>query len=317
MFRILLFFLLTLIFFPTPSYSVSFWECTFATVSETLLPGTGYLYLGHYDKALTLGLTRWYLRTEADKNYQHDDFQQDSNDIYDFNEEEGRVDIYLTKETAMYDYHAYTHLMLSSVSVYDLVDTGCEQNTDTYWHFLAPFRFDRFGGNLSFWGPLAGEVVYLESDSTETTYHLEDGFRKHELYQLKLQREYLSGIGEELLFRGVIQKQLFRFFSGTFSKTVSRWSAIVLASLVFGATHDGEGFNVDSQGAFLSGLYLGWLAQPSDGVFDLTESIALHSWWNLVTTYYEFAHAREAPLDKSQAGVRRLNLPLISWRYRF
>ncbi|MGD0674318.1 MAG: CPBP family intramembrane glutamic endopeptidase [Polyangiaceae bacterium] len=63
------------------------------------------------------------------------------------------------------------------------------------------------------------------------------------------------GVGEELLFRGLIQTQLARRWG--------RWPAIGTASLAFGLIHVDP---VQGSLAFVAGLFLGWVADRFGGV---------------------------------------------------
>ena len=68
------------------------------------------------------------------------------------------------------------------------------------------------------------------------------------------------------------------------SAAVARHLGVFSASLVFGAAHSGAGFSANSGFAFLYGVYLGYVYQPSTKEFDLT-TIAIHSWWDIIVAY--------------------------------
>jgi uncharacterized protein len=80
---------------------------------------------------------------------------------------------------------------------------------------------------------------------------------------------FMAGVGEEALFRGVVQE--------TLARSVSDWTAILLAALLFGAAHW-----VSLAYAVLAavvGVYLGTLYQVTDG---LLAPILAHSLYDLV-----------------------------------
>jgi membrane protease YdiL (CAAX protease family) len=94
----------------------------------------------------------------------------------------------------------------------------------------------------------------------------------------------LAGVGEELLFRGVIQT------------LVGRWTSpligLVIASLIFGALHAVSRLYFIL--ATLTGAYLGWLLVQFD---DLTVPIVAHGLYDFVAfVYLTRTQESEAPL---------------------
>ncbi len=83
----------------------------------------------------------------------------------------------------------------------------------------------------------------------------------------------LAGVGEELLFRGVVQRAL--------ESPLGLWPALVVASLIFGAVH---AINASyAVFATLMGIYLGWLWVVSG---NLLVPIAAHAAYDFVTLVY-------------------------------
>lgn len=87
---------------------------------------------------------------------------------------------------------------------------------------------------------------------------------------------FIPGLGEELIFRGIIQKELYRYFK-------SPWVAIIVASLIFSAMHfQFAGFLP----RFFLGMILGLLFYWTN---NLWTSILVHSFNNafqVILTYF-------------------------------
>jgi uncharacterized protein len=99
----------------------------------------------------------------------------------------------------------------------------------------------------------------------------------------------LAGLGEELLFRGVVQS------------VVARWSTpimgLAVASIVFGAFHAVS--VVYFALATMAGAYLGWIVLASQ---DLLPAIVAHGIYDFIALLYlsQGMFARDAGLAKSQ-----------------
>jgi len=65
--KLLIFTMLVGIFIPVSAWGVSGFGCIGATVAEYLIPGLGYGILGHYDKMLVLGGSRWIVLNNTGK----------------------------------------------------------------------------------------------------------------------------------------------------------------------------------------------------------------------------------------------------------
>lgn len=83
----------------------------------------------------------------------------------------------------------------------------------------------------------------------------------------------LAGLGEEMLFRGVLQV--------VFGRRLDNWSALALASLLFGLLHAIT--PTYAVLATLMGAYLGWLFMRSD---NLLVPILAHTLYDVVALIY-------------------------------
>lgn len=111
------------------------------------------------------------------------------------------------------------------------------------------------------------------------------------------------GIGEESLFRGYLQSSL--------SEILSPWGGIIVSSLAFGAVHipnalllepedrqDYYTINLPLITGF--GLYLGWLTHKNHS---LKESVALHTWYDLVALTAGVLASRAAITGRSEFAI--------------
>lgn len=87
-----------------------------------------------------------------------------------------------------------------------------------------------------------------------------------------------AGIGEEILFRGLLQAGLSRWWSGVTGGWGFAW---VLSALIFGACHWISG--VYALLAVFAGLYLGWLLIATD---NLLVPITAHAMYDLAALVY-------------------------------
>jgi hypothetical protein len=97
----------------------------------------------------------------------------------------------------------------------------------------------------------------------------------------------LAGLGEEMLFRGVIQQRLASYFGGE----SGTWAALVVTSAVFGLLHAITWTYAIL--AALIGFYLGWLWVATG---NLLVPIATHALYDfLVLVYLVRLQGRQAP----------------------
>ena len=301
------------------------WACVGYSLAELVLPGLGYGLMGDFDKMLIFGGLRW---SASAKYYDYSNssrYQEEIDDIYkDSKLENGktRTDIYYSKETFYGRSYLSIYNNLSFITFYDLYDGNCEENPKTYGLVFSPFRIWDYGMEPTFWAPTI-YVATTPMDGDLVNYHVDQDLSRDQMLRQSLLQFQLVGIGEEMLFRGVIQRSLFNIYSKGFSKGFSRWSSILTASALFGAAHTGQGFTAMPAAAFIMGVYLGWLYHPADGEFNLVEPIAVHSWWDTILVHRmisesQFTERSEGETAKNanlSAGSRFY--PLFGLRVRF
>jgi len=120
------------------------------------------------------------------------------------------------------------------------------------------------------WRPLAD----LSRQAEQLLMPLLAGVRPVELVLVAL----AAGIGEELLFRGLMQDGLARWWSGHWAGWLAAW---LLTSLVFGICHWISGMYALL--AFLAGLYLGGLLLIFD---NLLVPVTAHAMYDLAALLY-------------------------------
>jgi len=98
-----------------------------------------------------------------------------------------------------------------------------------------------------------------------------------------------AGLGEELLFRGVLQAQLALAWTG--------WAAVVTSSVLFGLVH----LITPAYAALaaLIGAYLGWLTLSSG---NLLPSILVHTLYDFVALLYLLQRSRDSDSPVGGAG---------------
>lgn len=138
---------------------------------------------------------------------------------------------------------------------------------------LAPFRWEHLSRPTTFVPLLALAVGLAAADPDERyVFARQGGLTRDELaLGLTAQMEMVA-VGEESLFRGVINHSLSR-------RLGPRWG-VGLSSVVFGLAHSGTGGTATPAAATLFGLYAGLLHQRN--AYALGENVALHFWWNLL-----------------------------------
>jgi len=318
------FILLVATLFPLNAWAISSLGCSAAVLGELFIPGAGYVFLGDYDKAIVFGGARWMTGLKAYEYSQSSDYEKDPDKIYKITpvqDDTDKVDVFLSRET----FYANTYNSISSnlalITFYDLYDGGCQNNSKTYSEIFSPFQFYKFGGDWTFWAPTS--YIALTPDvGSNVTYHVDSDLTREEMRRASFVQYQLVGVGEEMLFRGVIQRSLYKMFSGWLSQGVARWSSIVTASAIFGAAHSGQGFSASSGTAFAMGMYLGWIYHPAEGDFDLNQAIAVHSWWDVILTdrmlrgssFVERQSGENAQNTTARAGR---TIPLFAFSYRF
>ena len=314
-----------LVMASNPSRAAESWACAGYTLAEYLIPGLGYGLMGDFDKMLIFGGLRWGASAKYYSYSQSPNYQEDIEEIYketELEDDKTRTDIYFSKETFYGRSFASIYSNLTFITFYDLYDGNCEENPETYGLIFSPFRIWDYGTEPTFWAPTiyAGAVPM---DGDLVTYHVDPDLTRDQMLRQSFLQYQLVGVGEEMLFRGVIQRSLFNLYSKGFSKGFSRWSSILTASAIFGAAHTGQGFTATPAAAFLMGVYFGWLYHPADGDFNLVEPIAVHSWWDTILVHRMLSESQFAERSEGETA-KNANLasgsrfyPLFGFRSRF
>lgn len=106
-------------------------------------------------------------------------------------------------------------------------------------------------------------------------------------------------VGEEALFRGVIQSGI--------SRKVGKTGGLLLGTLIFGAMHVGPAFTLDGEdrrnflryrlpAVVAAGAYFGWLYQRSD--YSLAPPTAMHFWFDfLLSGAFYVIRPNESPIS--------------------
>ncbi len=306
---------------PSPTYAVSRLGCFGATLAELMIPGLGYGILGDWDKALVFGGARWMTLNKYATYSSSPDYQEDPEAVYretDLGNDQIRLDVYYSRETFYANAHASLYNNLTFLTIYDLYSGSCENNTETYGLLAAPFRLDLWGGELTFWAPTL-YIAAVPLDGQEVVYHVDSDLSRSEMIRMSFWQYQMVGIGEEVLFRGVIQNSFYNLFDGPLSANAARWTSIVLGAGVFGAAHSGTGLSANPGSAFLAGLYLGYVYNPEPGTFDLEQAIAIHSWWDTILTHRILSGSEFVERQPGETALNTLyaSYPIFGFTYRF
>jgi CAAX protease family protein len=93
----------------------------------------------------------------------------------------------------------------------------------------------------------------------------------NDLYAFHFIANEMTAVGEEALFRGMLDNE--------FSDRYGDRAGVIVSSVIFGLSHNGSGQTADALQATAAGLYLGWLHQRNG--FEAAEGAALHYWINV------------------------------------
>jgi len=314
--------LIVLCFVPSPAFALSTLACWGYGIVEVLVPGVGYALLNDWEKAAVFGSTRWITRQNARYYTKQSDYEKDPKKIYVTEKRKDKTtqqDIFLTRSTYYGKFYSSLHQNLTFASIHDLYDQNCETNPYTYQDMASPFQLADYGTELTFLIPIGGLIGSLSlAKRNHITYHVKD-LTRTEMQATSFIQNQLTGVGEEMLFRGVIQRSFYNVFSQHYNQQTARWSSILAASTIFGLAHNGVGGSATPGAAFLFGIYLGWIYHPAEGGFDLQQAIALHSWWNTIVGYNSLSHHVKdyKQSNHSEALKKNSAIPLINFTYHF
>lgn len=149
--------------------------------------------------------------------------------------------------------------------------------------FIAPFRPSLLARPTTFLPLLLPLYIATQKPTREDLVIVPD----NTITRTELRRGYFLehwgvAIGEEAFFRGYVNNGLSDWWG-------EGWG-LAGSSVLFGLAHSGNPGQATGGGAFLYGLYLGWLHQRND--YDMSQGIAIHFWWNFLVSV-AFTNERE------------------------
>ena len=312
--------------------------CLGLGVGELLLPGVGYLASGEYVKLASISSLRWlsiYHTAHQDGRGLRLLEPQSQRSFAGISGWRVRpvsftqADLHRVNYRTLYD-------NLSYFSLWDLIESKCTKNPASAKIFFAPFRFGHFYKKAIFIAPMSYLLVKFALDairpqsgsSSQQDYRAAyASLTQRRYYGHHLFQSYNTSIGEELLFRGILQKQFYQLFRGSLrlSERWGRYLAILSSASIYALAHRsgnpfydqsisdfGNTYNpvqVNFIEAFTAGLVLGWSFQPKAGSLDLITPIALHYWWNFLVGTLLYQN-----LTQPQAS---LSIPIVHLNYAF
>ena len=309
-------------------------SCLGIGVADFFLPGVGYLANGEYGKLATISALRWfsiiqalypnglrYLEPQNPRFFEgiSGEKVRDSVDIFGVGHENLGF--------------RYLYDSLTYFSIWDFVESKCAKDPTSPKVFLAPFRFKHFYKKAVFIAPMAYllgkfalHLIEPQKHSASSMAYRDNYYEplsESQYYRHHVFRSYSTSIGEELLFRGIVQKQLYQIAMESF-RLPERWArylAIFSSASLYALAHRYENpyenqvqrnynpIQASFSEAFLAGLVLGWSFQSKPKAFDIITPIALHYWWNTLIgllLYQKLGNA-DGPIS----------VPIMSIQYSF
>ncbi|MBI1859960.1 MAG: CPBP family intramembrane metalloprotease [Deltaproteobacteria bacterium] len=162
----------------------------------------------------------------------------------------------------------------------------------------SPFRIDYFIRPTTFLPLLVvGALVAVDANAggnNAINFSTADGFFAGAF-------SYQAGLGEEALFRGVLQPTISEYFTERNALAANFSQALIFAALHYSSQ------NRLPWPQFLLGFYLGWLTQHNN--YTLSENIFLHTWWDVVAIGASYA------LSQTITRPTTFFFPLIETRF--
>ena len=196
----------------------------------------------------------------------------------------------MNKETWDANFYGGIYSSLTLISFWDLYEHRCEKDPkgEVYQYSVAPFAFNKFYKKWQFWLPIGIALSSYANyeNNNQVDWHLYRGLTKSQIQNESFPLYYSVGVAEELFLTAGL-KMLFL----TTTKTIivqllpDIWEFLFCLFSVLELLIDGAGFSANPGFAFLYGVYLGYVYQPSTKEFDLTTAIAIHSWWDIIVAY--------------------------------
>ena len=109
--KLLIFAMMFVILVPFSAWGVSSLGCLGATVAEYLIPGLGYAVLGHYDKMIVLGGSRWLAINKYLTYSGSDDYEEYNKKIYkktELSDGKEQHDFFYSRETYFANAFSFT-----------------------------------------------------------------------------------------------------------------------------------------------------------------------------------------------------------------
>ena len=300
-------------------------ECFGIGAADAIAPGVARAINGDYVKLASLDALNWASRiagwTNADQVRNNPIVEED---VYR-PQEDGSTHVHLDRSVSNQGLYSSASLLLTVYNLWDLYNSNCEANSKSARIFLAPFRFKHFYKNPYFYIPVGISALTTalailgrrNSDSSvpRNTYFLYGDLQPAELYLQEFAGTgYATGIWEELLFRGILQKNLYILFEKELRLTPrwSRYLGIGISATLFGLAHTGAGFSARPLQAALFGVLFGFAYQPQAGSFDMVTPIAIHAWRNTLATLAILGTAHfERGSHLQKRAMPSVRLPLI------
>jgi membrane protease YdiL (CAAX protease family) len=161
---------------------------------------------------------------------------------------------------------------------------------------LAPFRFDHLAKPTT-WVPIglvaaiAPVVIYFGRNDNKGA----DWTLSGDDFAFAAPLSFNAGVSEEAAFRGWLFPVAYQYTGGSF------WLANGAQALVFAAAHyDKQDLPLPIP-QLLMGFYLGWVTKRDQ--WSLSESIFIHSWWDMLLLGISIATNTKAPNQVTRIGA--------------
>jgi CAAX protease family protein len=247
-----------------------------AGLESLLIPGAGQLSNGDYGEAAAhFGV--FAVSVAAAIHYRRQvDFLTDDERYDDANNREFinrttlKYDyaVRLASDTALYSsYAAYRDARAADNSGYRR-PAPSESLTDLA---AAPFSL-RYLTRPTTFIPLAIQAIAAFGKGNHYRIDRANDVSTNDLYAFQFTANEMTAVGEEALFRGMLDTD--------FSDRYGDRAGLIVSSVIFGLSHNGSGQTANALQATAAGLYLGWLHQRNG--FEAAEGAALHYWINVI-----------------------------------
>ncbi|MEY8211422.1 MAG: CPBP family intramembrane glutamic endopeptidase [Gammaproteobacteria bacterium] len=149
----------------------------------------------------------------------------------------------------------------------------------------APFEWN-FISRPTTYVPMLVIAIYASQRDNNYAFIKSSDVSGSDLHISNALKAEVTAVGEEAFFRGYVNTEM--------SDNYGENYGLLGSSLIFGATHTGEGDQANFLEASSIGGYLGWLHQRND--YRLGESVAVHYWINFILGVAEIEQGGTIPL---------------------